>query len=76
MPEQYNLRALDSFQFAAALVLRRRRPKGKLLICRHMVLAEATVKAGFEVSPWSAHNLRSAIIAPHTIAMTFVTSSL
>ncbi|MGH9752626.1 MAG: type II toxin-antitoxin system VapC family toxin [Blastocatellia bacterium] len=51
MPEQYNLRALDSFQLAAALVWCRERPRGRLFVCCDVVLTEAAVKAEFDVSP-------------------------
>jgi hypothetical protein len=51
MPEQYNLRALDSFQLAAALVWCRERPRGRLFVCCDVVLTEAAIKAGFDIFP-------------------------
>ena len=51
LPEQYGLRALDSFQLAAALIWCRERPRGRLFVCCDLVLAEASTKAGFDVVP-------------------------
>jgi len=51
MPEQYGLRALDSFQLAAALVWCRERPRGRLFVCCDVVLVNAAVGAGFDIYP-------------------------
>lgn len=51
LPRQYGLRALDSFQLAAALVWCREQPHGRLLVCCDARLAEAAAKAGFDVLP-------------------------
>src|SRR5262245_41062019 len=51
MPEQYGLRALDSFQLAAALVWCRERPHGRLFVCCDVVLVNAAVEAGFDIYP-------------------------
>jgi predicted nucleic acid-binding protein len=51
LPEQYGLRALDSFQLAAALVWCKEQPRGRLLVCCDARLAEAATKAGFDVLP-------------------------
>jgi hypothetical protein len=51
IPEQYGLRALDSFQLAAALVWCRERPRGRLFVCCDTVLVNAALEAGFEIYP-------------------------
>ncbi len=51
MPEQYDLRALDSFQLAAALAWCRERTRGRIFICGDILLAQAATKAGFTVLP-------------------------
>ena len=51
LPEQYGLRALDSFQLASALVWCKEQPRGRLFVCCDLRLSEAGVKAGFEVLP-------------------------
>jgi hypothetical protein len=51
LPEQYGLRALDSFQLAAALVWCREQPRGRLFVCCDVRLADAATKAGFDVLP-------------------------
>lgn len=51
LPEQFGLRALDSFQLAAALVWCKEQPRGRLFVCCDARLAEAATKAGFDVLP-------------------------
>jgi predicted nucleic acid-binding protein len=51
LPEQHGLRALDSFQLAAALVWCKEQPRGRLFVCCDVRLAEAATKAGFDVLP-------------------------
>lgn len=51
MPEQFGLRALDSFQLAAALAWCRERTRGRVFICGDILLAQAAAKAGFSVLP-------------------------
>jgi hypothetical protein len=51
MPEQYGLRALDSFQLAAALIWSHQHPRGRLFVCCDLVLSDAAKKAGFDVFP-------------------------
>lgn len=51
LPDTYGLRALDSFQLAAALVWCKEKPKGRLFICDDIRLNEAARKAGFKVKP-------------------------
>ena len=51
LPEQYGLRALDSFQLAAALVWCKEQPRGRWFVCCDVRLAEAATKAGFDVLP-------------------------
>jgi hypothetical protein len=50
LPDTYGLRALDSFQLAAALVWCKEKPKGRLFICDDERLIEAAIKAGFTVN--------------------------
>lgn len=49
LPDNYGLRALDSFQLAAALIWCKEKPKGRLFICDDIRLSEAARKAGFTV---------------------------
>ncbi len=51
LPGTFNLRALDSFQLAAALVWCNGNPKGRLFVCDDVKLAEAAQRAGFSVKP-------------------------
>jgi len=51
LPDTYGLRALDSFQLAAALVWCKEKPKGRLFICDDIRLSDAARKAGFTVKP-------------------------
>ncbi len=51
LPDTYSLRALDSFQLAAALVWCREKPKGRLFICDDARLSEAAQKVGFTIKP-------------------------
>ncbi len=51
LPEQYGLRALDSFRLAAALVWCKEQPRGRWFVCCDVRLADAATKAGFDVVP-------------------------
>ncbi|MEJ7576756.1 MAG: type II toxin-antitoxin system VapC family toxin [Pyrinomonadaceae bacterium] len=51
LPEQYGLRALDSFQLAAALVWCKEQPRGRFFVCCDVRLAEVAGKVGFSVLP-------------------------
>jgi predicted nucleic acid-binding protein len=51
LPGQYGLRALDSFQLAAALVRCKEQPRGRWSVCSDVRLADAATKAGFDVLP-------------------------
>lgn len=51
LPDSDGLRALDSFQLAAALVWCKEKPKGRLFICDDKRLSEAAEKKGFIVKP-------------------------
>ena len=51
LPEQYGLRALDSFQLAAALVWCRERPRRRIFVCLDERLSEAAAKVGFDIAP-------------------------
>lgn len=51
LPEHQGLRALDSFQLAAALVWCREKPRGRVFVCYDVRLAEAATKGGFSVLP-------------------------
>jgi predicted nucleic acid-binding protein len=51
LPEQYGLRALDSFQLAAALAWCKEQPRGRWLVCCDVRLADAATKADFDVLP-------------------------
>ncbi len=48
LPENYGLRALDSFQLAAALVWCQEKPRRRLFITANEKLAEAAEKEGFK----------------------------
>ena len=49
LPDTYGLRALDSFQLAAALIWCKEKPKGRLFMCDDVRLSEAAEKVGFIV---------------------------
>ncbi len=49
LPDTCGLRALDSFQLAAALVWCKEKPKGRLFICDDARLSEAAQKVGFTI---------------------------
>jgi predicted nucleic acid-binding protein len=49
--ERYDLRAADALQLAAALVLCREHPRGKVFVCFDAKLARAADAAGFTVLP-------------------------
>ena len=49
LPQLHNLRALDSFQLAAALVWSQHKPKNRLFVCADGRLAEAARNSGFSV---------------------------
>lgn len=49
--EQYDLRAADALQLAAALVLCHERPRNRAFICFDAKLASAANAAGFAVLP-------------------------
>ena len=51
LPQLHNLRALDSFQLAAALVWSQHKPKNRLFVCADGRLAEAARNSGFSVQP-------------------------
>lgn len=51
LPERYGMRALDSFQLAAALVWCNEKPRNRIFICHDEKLAAAAQKAGFKVKP-------------------------
>jgi hypothetical protein len=51
MPEQYGLRALDSFQLAAALAWCRERPRGRSFVCGDILLAQVAAQTGFTIVP-------------------------
>ncbi len=51
LPEQYGLRALDSFQLTAGLAWCREQPRGRLFVCCDARLADAATKTGFDVLP-------------------------
>lgn len=48
-PALYDLRALDSFQLAAALIWCKEKPRRRPFVCFDKRLAEAATKAGFTV---------------------------
>jgi len=49
LPQIYGLRALDSFQLAAALVWCKEKPRNRPFVCYDDKLAKAAEKAGFTV---------------------------
>lgn len=49
LPDTFGLRALDSFQLAAALIWCREKPKGRLFVADDERLNEAAQKAGFTI---------------------------
>ena len=51
LPDSYGLRALDSFQLAAALVWCREKPRNRTFVCDDARLAEAAEAVGFIVVP-------------------------
>jgi predicted nucleic acid-binding protein len=51
LPDAYGLRALDSFQLAAALVWCGEQPKNRAFICSDAKLAAAAQTVGFTVAP-------------------------
>lgn len=51
LPDSYGLRALDSFQLAAALVWCREKPRNRTFVCDDARLAEAAEAVGFSVMP-------------------------
>jgi len=51
LPEQYDLRALDSFQLAAALIWCREQPRARWFVCADTRLTEVAAKVGFSVFP-------------------------
>ena len=51
LPDRYGLRALDSFQLAAALVWCREKPRNRTFVCDDAKLAGAAEAVGFTVLP-------------------------
>jgi predicted nucleic acid-binding protein len=51
LPDAYGLRALDSFQLAAALVWCFEKPKNRMFACADAKLAAAAQEVGFAVVP-------------------------
>jgi uncharacterized protein len=51
LPAQYQLRSLDAFQLAAALVWCQERPRRRPFVCLDELLAKAADQAGFTVHP-------------------------
>jgi predicted nucleic acid-binding protein len=51
LPEIYGLRALDSFQLAAALVWCNEKPKNRVFICHDDKLKKTAQKARFTIKP-------------------------
>lgn len=51
LPENYGLRALDSFQLAAALVWCKEQPRGRWSVCADTRLTEVAMKVGFNILP-------------------------
>lgn len=52
LPVQHNIRALDAFQLAAALVWCNERPRKRPFVCADQRLADAATDAGFDVVPF------------------------
>ncbi len=51
LPDAYGLRALDSFQLAAALIWCREKPKNRVFVCDDVRLTAAALKTGFVLKP-------------------------
>ncbi|PYS52377.1 MAG: hypothetical protein DMF68_01790 [Acidobacteria bacterium] len=51
LPDAYGLRALDSFQLAAALVWCNEKPKNRVFVCDDSKLSMAAQTVGFTVVP-------------------------
>jgi predicted nucleic acid-binding protein len=51
LPDAYGLRALDSFQLAAALVWCNEKPKNRVFVCDDSKLSAAAQAVGFTVIP-------------------------
>ena len=51
LPNRFGLRALDSFQLAAALVWCKEHPRGRLVVSCDLRLSLAATEAGFTVLP-------------------------
>lgn len=51
LPDAYGLRALDSFQLAAALVWCNEKPKNRMFVCDDSKLSVAAQTVGFTVVP-------------------------
>lgn len=51
LPDTYGLRALDSFQLAAALVWSNEKPKSRVFVCADSKLSVAAQTVGFTVVP-------------------------
>ncbi len=51
LPDAYGLRALDSFQLAAALVWCNEKPKNRVFVCDDSKLSAAAQTVGFTVVP-------------------------
>jgi predicted nucleic acid-binding protein len=51
LPGKYGLRALDSFQLAAALVWCNEKPRNRIFICHDEKLARTAQRAGFKTKP-------------------------
>ena len=51
LPAKFGLRALDSFQLAAALVWCNDKPRNRVFVCHDDKLMKSAVKAGFRVKP-------------------------
>jgi predicted nucleic acid-binding protein len=51
LPDAYGLRALDSFQLAAALVWCSEKPKNRIFVCDDAKLSAAAQTVGFTVAP-------------------------
>jgi len=51
LPALYGLRALNSFQLAAALVWCKEQPRNRLFVCCDEHLVETAAKVGFDILP-------------------------